>query len=45
MELLRKQSDEGKTVVLVTHNREDANLTDEIITLQDGRIINHEVLR
>lgn len=44
MQLLRNQVKQGKTVVLVTHNREDANMTDEIITLQDGRIIRHEVL-
>lgn len=42
MSLLRTQAEQGKTVVLVTHNPEDANMTDEIITLQDGRIINHE---
>lgn len=43
MRLLRAQAEQGKTVVLVTHNREDAALTDEIITLQDGRIIDHEI--
>lgn len=44
MELLRGQAEQGKTVVLVTHNREDARLTDEIITLQDGKIIDHEIM-
>lgn len=44
MKLLRKQAEQGKTVVLVTHNREDAGMTDEIITLQDGKIVKHEVL-
>lgn len=44
MGLLRAQADQGKTVVLVTHNREDARLTDEIITLQDGKVIDHEIL-
>lgn len=44
IKMLRMQAEQGKTVVLVTHNREDAALTDEIITLQDGKIINHEVL-
>lgn len=43
MKLLRMQTRKGKTVVLVTHNREDAELTDEIVTLQDGIIINHEI--
>ena len=42
MKLLRNQVDKGKLVILVTHNIEDAGLTDEIITLQDGRIINYE---
>ncbi len=45
MRLLRGLVDEGKTVVLVTHNIDDADLTDEIITLQDGTIINHEIKR
>lgn len=44
MKLLRDQVDQGRNVVLVTHNREDAKLTDEIITLQDGKIINYETL-
>ena len=42
MKLLRVQVDQGKTVVLITHSHEDASMTDEIITLQDGKIINHE---
>ena len=44
MKLLRQQAKQGKTVILVTHNREDASMTDEIITLQDGRIVSHEIL-
>lgn len=44
MELLRNQVDKGRNVVLVTHNREDAKMTDEIITLQDGTIMDYEVL-
>lgn len=43
MGLLRAQAEQGKTVVLVTHNREDAGQTDEIFTLQDGKVINHEI--
>ncbi len=42
MKLLREQVEQGKNVVLVTHNREDAGMTDEVITLQDGKIIDHE---
>lgn len=44
MKLLRTQAEQGKTVVLITHNPEDAKMTDEIITLQDGKIVNHEIL-
>lgn len=39
MELLKKTAKEGKTVILVTHNMEDAKMTDRIITLQDGQVI------
>ena len=42
MTLLRKQCESGKTVVLITHNREDAKATDRVITLQDGHIIDDE---
>ena len=42
MQLLREQVQKGRSVILITHNREDAQLTDEIITLQDGKIINSE---
>ena len=42
MDLLRELSDEGKTVILVTHNLEDAKRTDRIIELKDGKIIRDE---
>lgn len=45
MKLLRIQVENGKTVVLVTHNKDDSKVTDEIITLQDGNIIKHEDVR
>lgn len=45
MKLLRIQVENGKTVVLVTHNKDDSKVTDEIITLQDGNIIKHEYVR
>ena len=44
MGFLRKLANQGKTVILVTHNLEDSKMADEIITLQDGRIVNHEIL-
>lgn len=45
MELLREISDSGKTVVLVTHNMEDAMLTDRMIELKDGKRIQDEKKR
>ena len=38
MKLLREMADTGVTVVLVTHNLEDANKTDRIVTINDGTI-------
>ena len=42
MRILRELTEKGKTVVLITHNREDAANTDRIITLQDGKVIADE---
>ncbi|NLP14889.1 MAG: ABC transporter ATP-binding protein [Clostridium sp.] len=44
MELLKKLAQEGKTVVLVTHNMEDAKMADRIITLKDGQVISDKTL-
>lgn len=38
MRLLRNFTDTGVTVILVTHNLEDAKKTDRIITINDGEI-------
>lgn len=38
MKLLRNFTDTGVTVILVTHNLEDAKKTDRIITINDGEI-------
>ena len=43
MKILRGFVDEGKTVILITHNTEDAKATDEIITLKDGKVIDSEI--
>ncbi|MBR4342879.1 MAG: ABC transporter ATP-binding protein [Lachnospiraceae bacterium] len=43
MKLLKRQKGKGKTVLLVTHNQEDAKETDRIITLEDGRVLTDEV--
>lgn len=42
MDYLRAFSQEGKTVVLVTHNREDAGKTDRVIELKDGVVVRDE---
>jgi putative ABC transport system ATP-binding protein len=39
LELLRAQADAGKTVLVVTHNREISRVADRVIELSSGRII------
>ena len=36
--LLKKQAEAGKTVIIVTHNREIARVADRIVELHDGQI-------
>jgi putative ABC transport system ATP-binding protein len=38
LELLKQQSDAGKTVVIVTHNREIARVADRVVSLRDGQV-------
>jgi putative ABC transport system ATP-binding protein len=38
LELLRKQSDTGETVIIVTHNREISRVADRVVRLHSGRI-------
>lgn len=45
MKLLRAQCEQGKTVILITHSREDALVTDRIVTIRDGRIESDEEQR
>lgn len=40
--ILRKMADEGKMVILVTHNLVDASVADTIIELNDGMIIKRD---
>ena len=42
MRALRDMANEGKTVILVTHNQADVCMADEIIKLKDGMIIDKE---
>jgi putative ABC transport system ATP-binding protein len=39
LELLQKQADAGKTVLVVTHNREISRIADRVIELSSGRIV------
>jgi putative ABC transport system ATP-binding protein len=38
LELLKGQAKEGKTVVIVTHNREIARIADRVVELHDGQV-------
>jgi putative ABC transport system ATP-binding protein len=42
MAILRKLNDEGKTLVVVTHDSDIANWADRIVHMQDGRIMENE---
>lgn len=42
IQILRQLADEGKTVIMVTHNREDAETADVIKTLVDGKLKDKE---
>ncbi|HET6954226.1 MAG TPA: ATP-binding cassette domain-containing protein [Acidimicrobiales bacterium] len=39
LELLRAQTDAGKTVLVVTHNREISRAADRVVELSSGRIV------
>lgn len=43
IEMLKNLVEQGVTVVLVTHNNEDARKTERIITLKDGMIVGDEL--
>ncbi|WP_142413212.1 ABC transporter ATP-binding protein [Hathewaya massiliensis] len=45
MELFLKLHGEGKTIILVTHDRMVANYADRLITILDGKILKDEVLK
>ena len=40
--MFNKLSDEGKTIILVTHDKDIAKHADRIYKLKDGKIINHK---
>ncbi len=39
LDLLRKQAEAGKTVLVVTHNREISRIADRVVELSSGRIL------
>jgi putative ABC transport system ATP-binding protein len=39
LQLLQRQADAGKTVIVVTHNREISRIADRVIELSSGRVI------
>lgn len=40
LQLLKKQAAEGKTVIVVTHNREISRIADRVVELSNGHIVN-----
>ena len=42
MEIFKKLHEEGRTIVVVTHNKEVAEYSERIIYLKDGKIINEK---
>jgi putative ABC transport system ATP-binding protein len=43
LELLHEQSHDGKTVLIVTHNREIARIADRVVELSSGRVVHDGV--
>lgn len=43
LELLKQMNQEGKTIVMITHNENDIQYCNHIIELEDGRICKNEV--
>jgi len=41
----RLHQEQGKTIVLITHNKELAEETQRMLTIHDGRIVGDEALR
>ena len=40
LELLKRQADGGKAVVVVTHNREISRIADRVVELSSGHVVN-----
>ena len=44
LELLVKFAEEGKAVLIVTHNKEIARIANNVFHLRDGKIFDHKVI-
>ena len=42
LNILKKLNDQGKTVIMITHNQEHANMFKKVIELVDGKIVKNE---
>ena len=42
LRLLRAGADEGRAVVMVTHETAAANIADRVLTLRDGLLVEHD---
>ncbi len=45
MNLLKRLNSEGQTVVMVTHSRKNADYSDRLVEVADGRLLEHQVMR
>ena len=43
LKLLEEIHEEGKTIVLVTHTREIAQMANRIITMKDGKVVGEKI--
>lgn len=42
MDIFKRLNEEGKIVIMVTHDEQDAKLAQRVITLSDGKVLNDE---
>lgn len=44
LQILKKLNEEGKTIIMVTHSKEDATIANRCITFKDGKIVDEKVV-